>query len=244
MPQVSEIRSNLKQVTTSYDEEMSLSPQQLAYLDAQPKSDRQATPEEEDELDRQLALSYHAAEPNRWKREQKLWQGKENEDMRMVNILHPHTIFRRLQRAGVDARIEAPSFWVWSIDDRTGQPTAKKREAAHGRMWLHDDSIAGRVGITAWVYDPKTRQRSRKMVTTLQYPYGPEWSLVRFDKYDVPIAERYRGWRTALLMLILNGVVTEAEVNRAFGPPLLNDASVIYRERLFYHRKKIYGLVP
>jgi hypothetical protein len=243
MPQVSELRCNMKEVTQSYDEELSLSPAQLAYLEAQPASDRQITSEEEDELDKQFALSYIAAEPARWKREQTLWQGRENEEMRMVNILHPHTIFRKLRRAGVDARIEAPSYWTWDIDHKTGLPTRRKRERSIGRLWLHDEAILGRVGVSAWVRDRTTGERKRKMVTTLQYPYSPEWSLIRFDQYDVPIGERYRGWRTAMCALITEDVLTEEEVNRAFGPPLLNDASVLYREYLYNHRKRRYGLV-
>src|SRR5437763_17164470 len=105
----------MKEVNQIYDEELSLSPAQLAYQDAQPASERNLTSEEENQQDRQFVLSYMAAAPSRWKREQILWQGKENEEMRMFNILHPHAIFRKLQQAGVDARIEAPSFWVWDI---------------------------------------------------------------------------------------------------------------------------------
>ena len=45
-----------------------------------------------------------------------------------------------------------------------------------------------------------------------------------------------------MLELILKGVLTEDEVNRAFGPVPLNGVSQLYRERLFYHRRKNMGM--
>jgi hypothetical protein len=59
-----------------------------------------------------------------------------------------------------------------------------------------------------------------------------------FDEFDVPIRERYRGWRTALLRLILSDVVTEAEAERAFGRVVENAASELYRETLQGYRER------
>ena len=60
---------------------------------------------------------------------------------------------------------------------------------------------------------------------------------MRFDEFDVPTSERYRGWRTALLRLIQEGVLSEAEVDRAFGPVAMGDVSLLYREQLEDYRK-------
>jgi hypothetical protein len=184
--------------------------------------------------------NYIASEGRRWK-DQRRFMGRENEMMRFTRIMHAHEVFRRLQQAGVDARIEAPSFDVWLPDDATGIIMPMKKERSSGRMWLHDYAVAGRVGVSAWVME--NGKRIRKMITTLQYPYGPEWSLMRFDAYDVPQQERFRGWRTAMLALILANVITEEEVNRAFGPVPLGSVSLLYREQLFYHRQRKAGLI-
>ena len=186
------------------------------------------------------ALNYAAAGERRWK-EQKHFMGKQNEAMRKVNFLHPYEVFRKLQKAGVDARIEAPCVFAWRPDDSTGVPVMVRRAQSYGRIWLHDDAICGRVGVSAWVTE--NGKRIAKMITTFQYPYGPEWSLLRFDCFDVPQEERFRGWRTALLALILADVITEEEVNRAFGPVALGPVSLLYRERLYYHRQRKAGLV-
>jgi hypothetical protein len=242
MPEVSEIRSNLKRVTMSYDEEMAIPQASLDLVASLPRSDRQPTAEEEDDLLNNFDGQYVAAAQRRWK-DQHRFMGKENEAMRLVNILHPHAIFRKLRRAGVDARIEAPSFYVWMPEDATGRLISIKKERSIGRLWLHDEAIEGRVGVSAWVWDKQQKKRVRRMVTTLQYPYGPEWSLLRCDQFDVPINERYRGWRTAMLALIEADVLTEEEVNRAFGPPALNTASLLYRQQVQAHRKRRYGLI-
>lgn len=239
MRQAGEIVSNLKRVTTSYDEELAVSPETLAHYNSLDKDGDTTTAMMEAE-EEAYALAYAAAEPNRW-RGQERWYGRENEEARLVNILHPHAVFRKLQRAGVDARIESPTFNLYAPDDETGEPVLVKRQRSVGRLWLHDEAINGRVGISARVYDKEQQICRVKVVTSLQYPYGPEWSLMRFNQWDVPICEKYRGWRTALLQLMLADVLTEDEVNRAFGPVPLNQTSELYRETIQNHRSKWRG---
>jgi len=236
MPQAGEIYSNLKRSTRSYDEELAVPQAHLDFLATLPQGEREPDPLEAEALFNYRVAAYAGAADRRWANQHR-FMGKENEAMRFVNLMHPHKIFRKLQRAGVDARIEAPSFYVWVPEDKTGKLIKVKKERSVGRLWLHDEVVAGRVGVSAWV------RGTRQMVTTLQYPYGPEWSLLHFDENDVPICEKYRGWRTALLALILAGVLTEDEVNRAFGPVSLSPVSIIYREHLYYHRQKKMGLV-
>jgi hypothetical protein len=242
MPQVSEIRSNLKRVTTSYDEEMAIPQPLLEEYNSRDVVDRPVTSEEQEGLCQKYEWNYAAAARQRWKDQQR-FMGKENEAMRLVNIMHPHQIFRRLRRAGVDARIEAASFDVWVPDDETGRLIKVQKERTHGRIWLADNAINGRVGVSAWIVDKDTGLRTRRQVTTLQFPYGPEWSLLYFDQYDVPITEKFRGWRTAMLHMILANVVTEDEVNRAFGPVPLHFVSLYYRQQLQTHRQRRAGLI-
>jgi hypothetical protein len=223
--------------TGSYDEEMEA---RQSYENPPEFQPGEKAVNAEEAIGIRAEYNYAAAASRRWK-EQKHFMGKENEAMRFVNIKSPHTVFRQLQRAGVDARIEAPHFDVWMPDDKTGLLIRVRKERSVGRLWLHDDAVEDRVGVSAWVWEKG--QRIRKMVTTLQYPYGPEWSLMRFDQFNVPQAEKYRGWRTAMLQLILAGVLTEEEVNRAFGPVPLGPVSLLYRQHLYSHRRRLAGVV-
>lgn len=240
MKQVGIIGSNLRRVTTSYDEELAIPQAQRDAIAAMPRAE-DSHPDMWEAEQEAFEIAYQAAEPHRWKGQER-WMGRENEEMRLVNILTPVGFFRKLQRAGVDARIEAPSYYVMDLDHKTGKMVQVKRERTAGRLWLHDHNIGGRVGISAWIWDTARGIRVRKCVAALQDGCGPEWSLMHFNEYDVPVTERYRGWRTALLMLITKGVITEEEADRAFGAPVLNKASELYREQLQDYRRLQMGL--
>lgn len=241
MPQAGEIYSNLKRVTTTYDEELAVPQETLDHYNSLAK-DGDSTPEMEDAVDEAYVKAYAAAAKSRWKGQER-WQGRENIERRVVNIMHPHDVMRKLQKAGVDARIYAPVYYVTMPDDVTGKPVQVKKPRAVGRIWLGDEAVQQRIGIFGWVKDTKTETRRVKLVTYLQYPCGPEWSLMYFDEWNVPTSERYRGWRTALLQMILKEVITEEEVDRAFGPVVLNPASEFYREQLQSYRARRRGLI-
>jgi hypothetical protein len=176
---------------------------------------------------------------------QERWEGEEAEEQRLVNILHPSQVMRRLRMAGVDAR---------------------DQESPHARIWLNEWTTAGMVGVNAWVVPQEmddagylfemssatsqaqkdlltdnylacvNRRKVRKTITSLQEPYGPEWSVMRVNDHGIATKEKYRGWRTALLVLIAAGILTEEEVDRAFGPPL-GEAGAWYRQTLQSYRQ-------
>lgn len=52
----------------------------------------------------------------------------------------------------------------------------------------------------------------------VKYGWMPEYTVMGFDEHGVPLAERYRGWRTAILQLILKGMITETKAHKEFGP--------------------------
>lgn len=180
--------------------------------------------------------NYAARRPHQWDGQQR-WMGRENEEMRMVRILHPYAFIERLNRGGVRAEIKndyrdrfsSRGVRVW-LNAFIGK--ARYQNVSSGEV---REVSSGLIGVNAWVDAlPKT-------LTALQYPYGPEYSLMRFDEYNVPIKERYRGWRTALLTLISAGVLSEAEAERCFGPAS-GVASEFYREQLYLHRAVQVGL--
>jgi hypothetical protein len=45
----------------------------------------------------------------------------------------------------------------------------------------------------------------------------PEYTVMGFDDRGVPLAEKYRGWRTAILQLILKQFTTEEKAHQVFG---------------------------
>jgi hypothetical protein len=60
----------------------------------------------------------------------------------------------------------------------------------------------------------------------------PELSIMNFDRYGAPLAERRRGWRTCLLQIILKGIITEETANKFFGKPREDAAFARYNSTL------------
>lgn len=132
-----------------------------------------------------------ASRSQRWEG-QEIWQGRENEEMRMVNVMHCEEFVRKLRNAGV-------------------------------QIFLNNFSILGRIGLYTMEFGPNkdgVLGTWPKVQTTLQFPYSYEFSVMRFNEYNVPTNEKYRGWRTALLYLIANGVITEELAHKVFGKPM------------------------
>lgn len=229
-----EIVSNLKRSEKSYDEELP-TPVIENPLPYEETHNQQLIEEER----RMFEENYAARHKQRWEGQER-WKGRENEEARLVNILHPHAVFQKLKDAGVNCSIEPAVDWVWDIDHKTGLAMPVQRERSTARFWLHENVILDRVGISAWVW--RNGQRTAQYSTYLQWPQGPEWSVMRFDEFDVPTSEKYRGWRTALLRLMQDEVLTEDEVNKAFGAPVVNSASELYYEQLAELREKRKGL--
>ena len=53
----------------------------------------------------------------------------------------------------------------------------------------------------------------------MQIGFMPELTVFRFDDHGVPTTEKFRGWRTVTLQLILKGVITEKKADEVFGKP-------------------------
>ena len=66
----------------------------------------------------------------------------------------------------------------------------------------------------------------------------PELSIMNFDDHGVPLAERRRGWRTALLQLILKDVISEKQSDKYFGKPKLTVAYSRYNSTLYAFRNR------
>lgn len=63
------------------------------------------------------------------------------------------------------------------------------------------------------------RNKEREVACWVQAGYMQELSVMNFDEFGAPLAEKRRGWRTPLLQLILKGFITETKANKVFGPP-------------------------
>ena len=66
----------------------------------------------------------------------------------------------------------------------------------------------------------------------VQSGWSPELSVMRFDEHGIPTYEKFRGWRTALLQIILKGIISEEKAIEVFGKPPVTKAFHRYNSTL------------
>jgi hypothetical protein len=89
------------------------------------------------------------------------------------------------------------------------------RNKLHVRCWYREHPHADKITLLV--------QRGEGMIPPevacwVKNGYMPEYTVMGFDEHGVPVAERYRGWRTCLLQMIIKGIVTEEKAHKVFGP--------------------------
>jgi hypothetical protein len=154
------------------------------------------------------------------------WQGKDNRAMRMVNPMSPRAFIEKLRAAGIKADIEPSVKKEIKPCPETGMPRWLETEYSEALICLGRKVVRGVVGLYAWV------DGEYKYVNKLQVPGGYEWTVMRFDEFDLPTNEEWHGWRTAILALVRHRVITEMQADKAFGRPNENLVSKFYFEQL------------
>lgn len=211
-----------KSTLDSYDDElctaMPTDPKVLAEIEEMEKriQDQKPSAANQERLARIQEENRNSVSNYRWEGQER-WQGRENEESRLTRIMSCDEFVRRLNANGV-------------------------------RVFLNDWSARGLVGVNVYERGPwevcswgEYRIQVPRTVAILQYPYGPEWSIMRFDEYGLPTKEKYHGWRTALLGLIRNEVLIEEKAHEIFGMPY-GPASLYYRQQLQCLRQIRMGL--
>jgi hypothetical protein len=90
----------------------------------------------------------------------------------------------------------------------------KLREELHVKCWYIEHPQPQKLTLLISDRDGITKP---EVACWVQYGWMPEYSIMRFDDHGVPLDEKFRGWRTPLLQLILKGVLGENDVDRVFG---------------------------
>jgi hypothetical protein len=67
------------------------------------------------------------------------------------------------------------------------------------------------------VYSDSLGMKKPEIACWVQNGYMPEYTIMGFDDHGVPLAEKYRGWRTVLLQLILKEILTVELAHKVFG---------------------------
>ena len=78
-----------------------------------------------------------------------------------------------------------------------------------------------------------------KVACWVPFGYMPELSVSRFDEHGIPTNEKYRGWRTCLMQLLLHKCITEEQITKYFPPPKYIKAFHKYNQFLYDMRNSV-----
>lgn len=87
-----------------------------------------------------------------------------------------------------------------------------KLRSAGVKCWYRDHPQPGKITLIV-----QRKDLPAEVGCWCQAGFAPELSIMRFDEHGVPLAEKYRGWRTPLLQLILKGVIPQKKAEEVFG---------------------------
>ena len=168
---------------------------------------------------------------------QERWSEDDALEARKGKILTPLDFYTRLMTMGLlqPARIgnvhDYPVKQMEWVEGVLVDNQYHVRTIGSGRILLardikkmHREDRAGRVSLLVMAHSDspilmpgqKAAVEEPVQVATLQWPFGTEWMVMKFDEFGVPRTPRFIGWRTALLALVRNGAITVAEAHRAF----------------------------
>lgn len=91
----------------------------------------------------------------------------------------------------------------------------KLRNQLQLRCWYRNHPHADKITLMVQRNDGMAEP---EVACWVQNGYAPEYTVMGFDEHGVPVAEKYRGWRTVLLQLVLGGHTTEEKAHKVFGP--------------------------
>jgi hypothetical protein len=179
------------------------------------------TPQEQLEKAQMLhEANARAARKNCWDGQGR-WIGKDNEEMRVVNIL-------------------TWKEWLGRLEEEIGVGKIFVNRYAMGGLLavlVPNTEYNRSLIITPSGLGVESQKNDEYLgVATIQ-PVSPEWMVMRFNEYGEPTSAKYKGWRTALLCLIAKKVITERQAHKVF-PLGTGPAGDWYRQQLFELRAR------
>lgn len=154
---------------------------------------------------------YRLFEQNVDSRKQFRWtQQEEFKQRRVGKILHMNEFLRLLRKAGLDS-------WYTSKGGMRGTLGLYVLHTGMFSKCQHERDVPHYVGF-------------------VQVPFMQEYEELHFDRYDVPLGSKRRGWRTVLLKLVEQKLISEERAHEVFGDPSDGFISRRYKEYMHFLR--------
>ena len=130
-------------------------------------------------------MNERAARKNCWDGQGR-WLGKDNEAMRVVNILSWKQWLRRLEEVIGENRIFVSRYAIGGLLTVVVPNTKYNRFLVQAPVTM----------------ETRFSEKDEHIAVATIQPVNPEWMVMRFNEYGEPTGAKYKGWRTALLCLI------------------------------------------
>lgn len=134
---------------------------------------------------------------------------------------------------------EAAREYQWLSPEEYRNEGDRIGRIMHNVVFLN---LLQKAGVKCWYRNHPQAGKITLIVQKLELPaevgcwcqagFAPELSIMRFDEHGVPTTEKYRGWRTPLLQLILKGFITEKKAVEVFGKVPVTPAFARYNATL------------
>ena len=90
----------------------------------------------------------------------------------------------------------------------------KLRNECHLKVFYRQHPHADKLTL---VYSDSMGMVAPQVACWVQNGYMPEYTIMGFDDHGIPLAEKYRGWRTVLLQLVIKGLLSVDLAHKVFG---------------------------
>jgi hypothetical protein len=105
------------------------------------------------------------------------------------------------------------------------------------KIYITEGNILGDLSIFKLLGRAPKGERDFEYLCYMPTGMLSEYSIIEFDKRDIPIKEERRGYRTVLLRLIKASVITEEQCRQEFGEAV-GPASIPFNRDLYRWRNR------
>jgi hypothetical protein len=111
----------------------------------------------------------------------------------------------------------------------------KLREECDLNCWYRDHPHQDKLTL---LVQRKDKNAYPEVACWVQSGFTTEFTIMRFDERGVPLNEKYRGWRTCLMQILLKGFLSEAVIEKVFGKAI-GPAAFKYNSLFYEARNKM-----
>lgn len=143
---------------------------------------------------------------------------------------------------------EVAKEYQWLHPSEYADEGARKGKIMHSSTFIN--KLRNECGLKCWYSQHGQPKKVTLMVQRAEGMLSPEiacwcqegfcteYSIMNFDDHGAPLAEKFRGWRTPLLQMIIKRIIPETTVDKVFGKAI-GPASVRYNSMLYSIRNTV-----